>query len=172
MTCWRRFWPPLAQFGNLPLHTALMVRAGPEVALALLHAYPDAASKPDKVRCGGDMGVTLWGCILALVCLLYVNVRTFRWFICVWCYICQYIHIHTYIYETIRMMWWFYIFIYLHSILHMHKNVYLHGFKNTQIGEFVFVGGCVRVRLVHTYVCAYVCVWVCVHAYVCAFLNE
>lgn len=54
----------------------------------------------------------------------------------------------------------------------MHKNVYLHGFKNTQIGEFVFVGGCVRVRLVHTYVCAYVCVWVCVHAYVCAFLNE
>jgi len=52
--------PPLAQEASqLPLHVAAMAKAGPEVVAALLQAYPDAASKPDKVRCRGDMGVTL-----------------------------------------------------------------------------------------------------------------
>jgi len=53
----------LAQDGRLPLHYAAMKQAGAEAVAALLQANPDAASKADRVRSGGDLG-----CCASIVC--------------------------------------------------------------------------------------------------------
>ena len=66
--------PALAQDGMCPLYYALMEHAGPEVVLALLHAYPRAASDADKVRRGAGVGSVPRECMCATMCIRYVHV--------------------------------------------------------------------------------------------------
>ena len=65
VACWRCSLSPRAQKGRLPLHHAAAKQAGPEMVAALLHAYPDAASAVDKVRCGAGVGSVLRECMCA-----------------------------------------------------------------------------------------------------------
>lgn len=86
---------PLAQKTQLPLHLALGCNAGPEVVEALLLAYPDAAGKPDEVRCGGDMGCYLCDVFLCYVPGVSLCVHTC---LCVYTNTHSHTHAHIYIY--------------------------------------------------------------------------
>ena len=61
-------FPYLAQFDKQPTYCATRYQAGPKVVLALLQAYPAAASKPDEVHCGEIWGTAKYAlCIQTIV---------------------------------------------------------------------------------------------------------
>jgi len=62
----------------MPLYYAVKYKAGLEVVAAVLHAYPEAASKVDKVCCWADVGH----------CVLDESMCATIWFILVW--VCVY----------------------------------------------------------------------------------
>jgi len=108
----RRSLPCIAQEDSLPLHHAGANKVGLEVVAALLQAYPDAASKPDKVRCEADMaGSFFCNFELRAVCSRVLQSMNI------------YMHSEPHTYMHV------YIYTYVQNVLHMYKNrtVYICG---------------------------------------------
>jgi hypothetical protein len=108
----RRSLSCIAQEDSLPLHHAGANKVELEVVAALLQAYPDAASKPDKVRCEADMaGSFFCNFELRAVCSRVLQSMNI------------YMHSEPHTYMHV------YIYTYVQNVLHMYKNrtVYICG---------------------------------------------
>jgi len=144
MASWRRYLPPLAQYGQLLLHRATEKQALPKLVAALLHAHPDAACMADVVRCVADKGrcmfhnlsmsVHIYTCkytYLYLHVYMYLREYVFKYtykHMYKYTYIHVYVHInlYTYIYVFIHLFTYRYIYIYKHMYIHAYVYIYMY----------------------------------------------
>ena len=144
------------QYGRMPLHFELLLKpTEPEVMIALLHACPDTASKPNWVRLNQQLHkyATTYICIyikiltcmsipLSLCIYVHIYVHTYTYII-IYMYMC--ICMHEYIYVRIYT----YICIYVYTYTHTHEYIYIYTYA------YIYTNIC-RYTYIQKYITTYI----------------